>query len=205
MTAKEVLLKKATEYNDGFTSGQYNRILKYASDRRMQFLRGTQDFLTRNGYLDNYSFDKFGMVDSVHNLLEFTEDGVIHRKGSTQLVDGKQPAAIPLSMTRGSLIVKANPWTPETGEALWSCSHGAGRLKSRTDTLKHWHSLKKAEKEEYKQNFSEMLNRSGEFDSSLIQEFDFAYKDSSTILETQPYLIRLAETSPIVTVKFTAV
>ena len=63
--------------------------------------------------------------------------------------------------------------------------------------------LKKAEKDAYRQRFPELLNRQGDFDSSILQEFDFAYKDSTALLATQPYLIRCDETQPIVTVKFT--
>ncbi|WP_375418172.1 hypothetical protein [uncultured Hymenobacter sp.] len=47
-------------------------------------------------------------------------------------------------------------------------------------------------------------------DSSLLQKFDFAYfdfayKDSAALPDTQPYLVRCDETQPIVTVKFTGV
>lgn len=181
----------------------YNRVLMYASMRRFQFLDRTLEFLKRNRYV--VPVPSAFVADSVHNLLEFTPTGVIHRKGSTALSKLGNPVVIPLSMTRGSLIVTPNVWDPSLEESLYSCSHGAGRLKSRTDTLKHWHSLKKAEKERYKTNFSEMLQKNGEFESGLIQEFDFAYKDSSTILKSQPYLIKQAETSPIVTVKFTTI
>lgn len=90
-------------------------------------------------------------------------------------------------------------------EALWSCAHGAGRRYSRTDTLKHWHSLKKADKDDYRRRFSELLNRHGDFDSSILQEFDFAYKDSAMLLASQPYLLRCDETQPLMTVKFTGV
>lgn len=180
----------------------YNHILKYASVRRSQFLTGSFLFLVKNGYVQP-SAETFES-DSCHNLLEFTNDGVIHRKGSTQLI-GTEDVVIPLSMSRGSLIVKANEYDLDTSISLRSCSHGAGRKLSRTDTLKHWHSLKKSVKDNYKKQFSELLNRSGEFDSSILQEFDFAYKDSSTILKDQPYLIKVDETKPIVTVKFTGV
>lgn len=180
---------------------EYNRILSYARARRTEFLKYTQAFLLKNGYIKNVEFE---YADSCHNLLEFTPTGVIHRKGSTQL-GYENPVVIPLSMSRGSLIVKENRWDERKMSALYSCSHGAGRQYSRTDTLKHWHSMKRAEKEEYKSRFSELLNRSGEFDSSIIQEFDFAYKGSESILETQPYLIKLDQTRPIATVKFTGV
>jgi release factor H-coupled RctB family protein len=108
-------------------------------------------------------------------------------------------------MSRGSLIVKPNPWGATVEQALWSCAHGAGRRYSRTETLKFWHSLKKANKDAYRQRFSELLNRQGDFDSSILQEFDFAYKDSDALLATQPHLIRCDQTQPIATVKFTGV
>lgn len=180
---------------------EYERVLTYAASRRRQFVYKTYDFLQRNRYV------KAGaavFADSCHNLLEFRSDGVIHRKGSTQLVADKE-VVIPLSMSRGSLIVKPNCWDASVGQALWSCAHGAGRRYSRTDTLKHWHSLKKAEKDGYRHRFSELLNRQGDFDSSILQEFDFAYKDAAALLATQPYLICCDETQPIVTVKFTGV
>lgn len=181
---------------------EYQRILDYAQKRRQEFLIKSKHFLEKNGYI--FSNISFKIEDSCHNMLEFNNDHVIHRKGSTKL-STDETAVIPLSMTRGSLFVKSNKWDQRTNQALNSCSHGAGRQYSRTDTLKHWHSMKKSEKEEYKIRFSELLNKSAEFDSSIIQEFDFAYKNSNFILETQPYLIKVDQTTPIVTVKFTGV
>ncbi|MBO2012219.1 RtcB family protein [Hymenobacter negativus] len=180
---------------------EYGRVLGYAASRRREFVYKTYDFLLRNRYV---AAGSPALADSCHNLLEFTADGVIHRKGSTQLVADTE-VVIPLSMSRGSLIVKPNRWDPAVAEALWSCAHGAGRRYSRTDTLKHWHSLKKADKDAYRRRFSELLNRQGDFDSSILQEFDFAYKDSAALLASQPYLLRCDETQPLVTVKFTGV
>jgi tRNA-splicing ligase RtcB/release factor H-coupled RctB family protein len=180
---------------------EYARVLAYAASRRREFVYKTYEFLRRNRYVEA---GKPVFADSCHNLLEFREGGVIHRKGSTQLVAGHE-VVIPLSMSRGSLIVKPNPWDAALEEALWSCAHGAGRRYSRTDTLKHWHSLKKAEKDAYRQRFPELLNRQGDFESSILQEFDFAYKDATALLATQPHLVRCDETRPIVTVKFTGV
>lgn len=177
---------------------EYNRVLAYAASRRQEFVTKTYDLLLRNRYV---AAGTPVFADSCHNLLEFQPDGVIHRKGSTQLTADSE-VVIPLSMSRGSLIVKPNRWDPSVELTLWSCAHGAGRQYSRTDTLKVWHSLKKAERDSYRQRFSELLNRQGDFDSSVLQEFDFAYKDSAALLANQPYLIRCDETKPIVTVKF---
>lgn len=180
---------------------EYERVLGYAASRRREFVEKTYDFLRRNQYV---AAGAPVFADSCHNLLEFAAGGVIHRKGSTQLL-GESEVVIPLSMSRGSLIVKPNRWNRALEQALWSCAHGAGRQYSRTDTLKYWHSLKRAEKDAYRQRFAELLNRQGDFDSSILQEFDFAYKDSAALLATQPHLIRCDETRPIVTVKFTGV
>jgi release factor H-coupled RctB family protein len=180
---------------------EYQRVLAYAARRRQDFLLKTYEFLQRNRYV---VAGTPVLADSCHNLLDFTPGGVVHRKGSTQLL-AQGEVVIPLSMSRGSLIVKPNAWDPAVEQALWSCSHGAGRRFSRTDTLKYWHSLRKAEKDAYRQRFAELLNRQGDFDSSILQEFDFAYKDTAALLATQPYLIRCDETRPVVTVKFTGV
>jgi RNA-splicing ligase RtcB len=180
---------------------EYSRVLAYAASRRQEFLTKTYDFLLRNRYV---AAGTPVLADSCHNLLEFRPEGVIHRKGSTQLM-AESEVVIPLSMSRGSLIVKPNRWEPSLEQALWSCAHGAGRQYSRTDTLKHWHSLKKTAKDGYRHRFSELLNRQGEFESSLVQEFDFAYKDATALLATQPHLLRCDETQPLVTVKFTGV
>jgi len=186
------------EFADEKYRTEYQRILDYAVKRRYEFLEKSFNFLSRNGYIKNPNYI---IHDSCHNLLSFNDNSIIHHKGSTELI--KDPIVIPLSMSRGSLIVSPQPYNLE--DSLASCSHGAGRKLGRTDTLKFWHSMRRSEKESYKKRFSELLNRSGEFDSSIIQEFDFAYKDSKSILETQKHITKLDETTPIVTVKFTGV
>lgn len=180
---------------------EYSRVLTYAAGRRQEFVYKTYEFLLRNRYVDAGTPE---FADSCHNLLEFTEKGVIHRKGSTQLRAGHE-VVIPLSMSRGSLIVKPNCREAALEQALWSCAHGAGRRYSRTDALKHWHSLKKTAKDAYRRRFPELLNRQGNFESSVLQEFDFAYKDATALLATQPHVTRCDATRPIVTVKSTGV
>lgn len=149
------------------------------------------------------------IADSFHNHITFvdgegTNDGAIHRKGSTEL-KSRDEVVIPLSMSRGSLIVKkGNEY--EAGIALNSCSHGAGRKLSRFDAMKHWRTtLKEKERKQYRERFSELLDRSGEFPSGYLQEFDYAYKDSSDILIQQPYLKKVTQTTPVVTVKYTEI
>lgn len=176
---------------------EYNDVIQYGVKRRMDFLQGTLAFLERNGYVHNSG--NYTCGDSVHNHIK-QEDGLwIHRKGATEL--NNDIVVIPLSMTRGSLLVRKL----HEGGNLNSCSHGAGRKLSRTDTLKHWHSLKKKERKEYEEQFSELLERNGKFSQGYIQEFDFAYKDSVNLLKEQPFLQKVAETSPICTIKFSEI
>lgn len=176
----------------------YDRVLNYATSRRNQFLTKSFDFLVKNKYINAKA--NFEIKDSIHNHLRFGKNGIIHRKGSTELINDE--IVIPLSMTRGCLIVKPNVWNTELENSINSCSHGAGRKLSRTDTLKYWYSLKKSEKEMYTKSFPEYLNKSKELDKGYIQEMDFAYKDSKQILISQPYLIKTDETKPIITTKF---
>ena len=53
---------------------------------------------------------------------------------------------------------------------------------SRFETMKYSkNSLKEKERKIFKEKFSEMLDRSGNFSSGYIQEFDFAYKNHCEI------------------------
>lgn len=204
--------------------GYYNSVLDFATIRRKEFVLNTFYFLQHNGYVKtNHKNQKLGQInfkswdnigelngthytiqDSIHNHLRFG-DSIIHRKGSTELIPG-QEVIIPLSMTRGSLIVKPGYDTQNLELSNYSCSHGAGRQLSRIDALKHWNSgMKESERKVYKNNFSELLDKSGNFPKGYIQEFDFAYKNSDAIISSQPYLIKVATTKPITTVKFTEI
>jgi tRNA-splicing ligase RtcB/release factor H-coupled RctB family protein len=206
---------------------EYEKSLQYAVLRRKQFVLKTMIWLQVAGYIRsnkseipsdymNMHYDHHDMIgkqygchymiaDSIHNHLRRDEmDRVIHRKGSTELKRG-EPVVIPLSMTRGSLIVKSFD-DYGMSEALYSCSHGAGRKLSRFDAMKHWRTvLKEKERKQYREQFSELLDKSGEFPSGYLQEFDYAYKDSDEILTMQPYLKKVTQTRPIVTVKFTEI
>jgi release factor H-coupled RctB family protein len=180
-------------------SKKYKDVLNSGFGRRTQFVTKTFKFLNLNGYINNVQYE---IIDSVHNVFEFNNNIFVHRKGATELYQSE--VAIPLSMTRGTLIIK-----PKKGfdmkDNLWSCAHGAGRQLSRTDTLKHWHSMKKKDKKSYEEKFCELLDRSGKFSSGLIQEFDFAYKSSDNMLSDQPFIKEVTRTTPIVTVKFSEI
>jgi tRNA-splicing ligase RtcB/release factor H-coupled RctB family protein len=146
----------------------------------------------------------YWLEDSIHNHLRFKDQRIIHRKGSTELEKGKT-VVIPLSMSRGSLLVQPGSM-PDAGNALHSCAHGAGRKLSRFDAMKYWKTvLKEKQRKAYKEQFAELLDRSGNFPQGYIQEFDFAYKDSVDIFRHQPYLKKVTQTSPVVTIKYSEI
>ncbi len=206
----------------------YNSILDFGYERRKNFCLKTMIFLQQANYIksDKQHIKKdylkvnfselaeqgtlngtaYQLGDSVHNHIRFGQNGkIIHRKGSTELSE-KGTVVIPLSMTRGSLLVKLKPYTESAKAALFSCAHGAGRALSRFDTMKYWkNTLKAKDRKAYKNKFSEMLDRSGHFSSGYIQEFDFAYKNHTDIFKFQTYLKKVSETTPIVTLKYTEI
>ncbi|MBL7707009.1 MAG: RtcB family protein [Taibaiella sp.] len=204
----------------------YQQTLDFGYQRRKNFCIKTLLFLQKAHYIlcDKNSIDKdylkqdyskmlhtgylngtpFELSDSMHNHLKFEAESIMHRKGSTELIPGNT-AVIPLSMSRGSLLVKAADSTATTA-ALNSCAHGAGRRLSRYDAMKHWKTtLKQKQRKAYIERFPELLDHSGRFPSGYIQEFDFAYKDSQDIFAFQPYLKLVAQTSPVATIKYTEI
>ena len=211
------------KYIDQSYLTDYYGVLEHAYNRRIEFVFKTIIFLQRAGYIEceketinqNYLKLKYAVTNnlhgtpieyksSMHNHLEFKKDSIIHRKGSTQIDPGDE-VAIPLSMTRGTLIVKAHEYV-NLDDSLNSCAHGAGRELSRFDAMKHWRtSLREKERKMYKNNFPELLDKSGNFSSGYIQEFDYAYKDASDILTMQPYLRKITQTKPIITIKYTEI
>ena len=204
----------------------YHHTLQFGYERRKNFCIKTLLFLQKANYVsaDKNAIDKdylgfnfksieeegnlngtpYLLEDSIHNHLRFSEQHIMHRKGSTELKKGKT-VVIPLSMSRGSLLVQAV--SPEAAKnALHSCAHGAGRKLSRFDAMKYWKTvLKEKQRREYKERFSELLNRSGNFPQGYIQEFDFAYKDSVDIIKHQPYLKKITQTNPVVTIKYSEI
>jgi tRNA-splicing ligase RtcB/release factor H-coupled RctB family protein len=204
----------------------YNATLTFGYERRKNFCIKTLLFLQKANYVRcdknaidkdylNFNFKKmeeegslngtpYIMEDSIHNHVRFAGQHIMHRKGSTELAKGKT-VVIPLSMSRGSLLVQAGS-VAATGAALNSCAHGAGRRLSRFDAMKYWKTvLKEKQRREYKECFSELLNRSGQFPPGYIQEFDFAYKDDADIFSYQPHLKKVTQTMPVVTVKYTEI
>ncbi|MBO9561503.1 MAG: RtcB family protein [Niastella sp.] len=204
----------------------YNATLQFGYERRKNFCIKSLTFLQKANYIRcnkqaidaNYLRSNFKeaahsgelhgtpylLEDSIHNHLRITDRAIVHRKGSTELEKGKT-VVIPLSMSRGSLLVQAGS-LPGAAKALNSCAHGAGRRLSRYDAMKHWKTvLKEKQRKAYKERFSELLDRSGNFPNGYIQEFDFAYKDADDVFAHQSYLKKVTQTTPVVTIKYTEI
>ena len=132
------------------------------------------------------------LINRNHNHAEFREDsGVglwIHRKGATQAEAGMM-GVIPGNMRDGSFIVrgKGNP------KALWSSSHGAGRIMGRREAKRNLNmpSFTKS-----------MRGITARVEPSTLDESPRAYKDIFKVMELQQDLVEIiAHVKPIINIK----
>lgn len=186
---------KAKEGHYGFVRGS-----KGYSDYLSDYLT-CEDFANRNrnriisrvmSVLSK--FDRTGeadgdnIVSSCHNMLEETEDGVIHRKGACKSVAGKL-GVVAGNMRDGVYIVRGL----ENEGWLNSHSHGAGRTISR----------KKAKSEVDMQVFKEeMRGVVARVDDKTQDEAPYCYKNIKNVLELQQDMIEVVTNiRPIINVK----
>lgn len=117
-----------------------------------------------------------------HNLAwkenHYGKELIVHRKGATPADKGLL-GIIPGSMAAPTFLVrgKGNP------ESLRSCSHGAGRLMSRTQAKQQF---------TWKQARSYLEERGVTLLSAGIDEVPFVYKDIHQIMEAQNDLVEVA-------------
>ena len=128
------------------------------------------------------------LINRNHNHAENTAGLWIHRKGATHAEAGMR-GVIPGNMRDGSFIVegKGNP------EALWSSSHGAGRIMSR-----------KAAKRDIKlkQFRDSMYGITAKVDQQTLDEAPFAYKNIEEVMTLQKDMIRvLHHVRPLINIK----
>ncbi|MDR1717241.1 MAG: RtcB family protein [Prevotella sp.] len=135
------------------------------------------------------------MINIAHNYAaweeHFGENVIVHRKGATSAFAG-EIGIIPGSQGTKSYIVEGlgNP------ESFMSCSHGAGRVMSRTKAVRE------LDLEEEKRK----LNEQGIIHSirgrSDLEEAASAYKDISKVMAYQSDLVRIrTELSPLAVIK----
>ncbi len=130
----------------------------------------------------------FELINRNHNHAEFKDGLWIHRKGATHAEAGMM-GVIPGNMRDGSFIVrgKGNP------EALYSSSHGAGRVLGR----------KKAKELLNVKDFSDtMIGITAKVGNSTLDESPFAYKDIFEVMRLQSELVEVvAHVKPIINIK----
>jgi tRNA-splicing ligase RtcB len=133
-----------------------------------------------------------GFINIHHNFARVEEHAgqslVVHRKGATSARDG-EIGIIPGSMGSPSYIVRGRG----NEDSLMSCSHGAGRLMSRTKARKS------ITEEALKQALKETYTRPSR---GFLDEAPQAYKDVTKVIAQQSDLVEIVHTlRPLVTVK----
>lgn len=136
-----------------------------------------------------------GLIDTCHNYVQFEHHGnknvLVHRKGAVGLKEGEL-GTIPGSMGTSSYIVRGKGVT----EAFNSCSHGAGRSRSRKAT-KALVSM-----DAFKESMQDTLTPICE---DLIDESPFGYKDIDHVMSSQEGILvdTVFRLKPIITLKGT--
>ncbi len=132
--------------------------------------------------------DWSALINRNHNHAEKRERWWIHRKGATHAEAG-MPGVIPGNMRDGAYIVrgKGNP------EALWSSSHGAGRVMGR----------KEAKRRLTLDGFrGAMRGITARVDNQTLDEAPDAYKDFALVMRHQESLVEVFHhVRPIINIK----
>jgi len=135
------------------------------------------------------------MINIAHNYAawekHFDKKVIVHRKGATSAKAG-ETGIIPGSQGTKSYIVEGlgNP------ESFMSCSHGAGRVMSRSAAIRN------LDLEEEKRKLDELGIIHSIRGKSDLEEAASAYKDISKVMEFQSDLVKiLVELSPLAVIK----
>ncbi len=128
------------------------------------------------------------LINRNHNHAEERDGLWLHRKGATHAEQG-MTGVIPGNMRDGSFIVegKGNP------EALWSSSHGAGRVMSRKGAKRNI---------KLKQFADSMYGITARVDKGTLDEAPMAYKDIFEIMKLQRELVEIKHhVKPLINIK----
>ncbi len=162
-----------------------NFCLAFALENRMQMAEQVFEILN---HVLGHNIDVAQTINRNHNHAELKDGLWVHRKGATQAEDGMM-GVIPGNMKDGSFIVRGKG----NEDSLWSSSHGAGRLFSRTKA-KELLSTK-----DFKKDMSGITAKVGK---STLDESAGAYKDIHMVMKHQEELVDVvAHVVPIVNIK----
>jgi tRNA-splicing ligase RtcB len=128
------------------------------------------------------------LINRNHNHAEQKDGLWIHRKGATHAEDGMM-GVIPGNMRDGSFIVRGKGHA----DALWSSSHGAGRVLGRKDAML----LLKFD------NFTEAMSGIvAKVTDATLDESPFAYKNIFDVMAQQTDMVEVvAHVRPILNIK----
>jgi tRNA-splicing ligase RtcB len=128
------------------------------------------------------------LINKTHNHMEVTDAGNIHRKGATSSYSGER-GVIPGNPKAGSYIVEGRG----VADALYSSSHGAGRVGSRK-AAKATLSL-----EDFENDMAGIVADTG---VARLDEAPRAYKVPSEVMESQATLVKVVDQiKPFICVK----
>lgn len=185
---------KATEGNFGFVAdsengrayiNDMNVALEYALANRKHMVSAVQRVIA--DILDKEVSTRW-FINRNHNHAELRDGMWIHRKGATHAENGMM-GVIPGNMRDGSFIVEGNG----SEDALWSSSHGAGRVLGRKKAKE---TLDVAEFE------SVMVGITAKVGESTLDESPMAYKDIFEVMNNQKDLVTVIDhVVPIINVK----
>lgn len=165
-----------------------NWCLDFALENRTEMMRRTVKAVTEVIGSTGHHIGLSKLINRNHNHATERDGLWIHRKGATHAEEGML-GVIPGNMRDGSFIVrgKGNP------EALYSSSHGAGRVMGR----------KQAKRELNADEFVDtMRGITAQVGESTLDESPMAYKDIFDVMRLQADLVdTIHHISPIVNVK----
>lgn len=128
------------------------------------------------------------LINRNHNHAELRDGVWIHRKGATHAEAGMM-GVIPGNMRDGSFIVRGKG----NSTALWSSSHGAGRVLGRKE------SHRVLNMEQFVESMSGITAR---VENETLDESPFAYKDIFNVMEQQADLVEIVtHVKPIINIK----
>lgn len=185
---------KAREGHFGFDVNETNGIdyiadlgfcLEFALENRREIMRRIETVLSANcsGFGD---WD--ALINRNHNHAELKDGIWIHRKGATHAEVGMM-GVIPGNMRDGSFIVRGKG----NADALWSSSHGAGRVLGR----------KEAQRTLNMEQFTETMSGVvALITAETLDESPFAYKDIYSVMAQQTDLVEvIAHVKPLLNIK----
>lgn len=164
-----------------------NFCLEFALENRKQMIKRVVKAIEHTGLVESESVE-LTLINRNHNHAELKEGLWIHRKGAIHAENGMY-GVIPGNMRDGSFIVRGKG----NSDALYSSSHGAGRVLGR----------KEAKKVLSMDNFENtMVGITARVKDDTLDESPFAYKNIFEVMGQQKELVDVvAYVKPIINIK----